>query len=554
VTGPTDQVLLVATVLTPLLLALPAARSADTGRWLLVLAALPAFLASLLVSDWATLELPWLLLGTQLGLDGAGRIILFASAGVWLAAALYALTGDGLRRFGARAGFALAMAGNFGVVLAQDPSAFFAWYALMSFAAYLLVVEAGDGAARRAGRVYIVLVVAGEVLILSGLLAAVQTGAPPTVDAARWLLWIGFGIKAGLVPLHFGLPLAYGAASTPGATALAGAMVNAGLLGWLRFLAPDGVPDETLGLAVIALGLAGAFYGALVGVMQSSARALLGYSSVSQMGLLAVGVGAGLAVPEGWPFLLVVVTLYAAHHGFAKAALFVGLGVTDRTGSRAAWLALALPAVALVGLPLTSGAVVKSALKAALPALPAPWPDVLAIGLPLAAVGTTLLMARLLFLAAPRGVRASTAGLLAWVAFAPLLLAVALGPWWIGPVPLPQDSWLTALWPGLSGAAIAGVTYVAWRHGLWRAAPTVPPGDVLVPLERVASALWQHVTPPPEPHHPADVKRSPGPRRVNWLATLLSRGERALTRWETGGIAVLLLALAVAAVSALRGS
>jgi len=304
---------------------------------------------------------------------------------------------------------------------------------------------------------------------------------------------------------------------------------------------------------MITLGLVGAFYGALVGVMQSSAKALLGYSSVSQMGLLAVGVGAGLAVPEAWSFLLVVVTLYAAHHAFAKAALFVGLGLADRTGSRAAWLALALPAVALVGLPLTSGAVVKSALKAALPTLPAPWPDVLAVGLPLAAVGTTLLMARLLFLAAPRGARASPAGL-PWAAYAPLLLAVALGPWWIGPVPLPQDAWLTALWPGLAGAAIAGVTYAAWRQGLWRAGPTVAPGDVLVPLERVASRLWRHLGPSPEPHHPADQEAPAGRRRAHRLATLLSRGERGLTRWESGGIAVVLLALAVAAASALRGS
>jgi formate hydrogenlyase subunit 3/multisubunit Na+/H+ antiporter MnhD subunit len=554
VTAPIDQLLLGATVATPLLLALPAARGATGGRWLLVLSALPALVTSLLVADWAALELPWLLLGAQLELDGAGRILLFASAAVWLAAAVYAATGDGLRGFGARAGFGAAMAGNFGVVLAQDPVGFFAWYALMSFAAYLLVVEAEDDAARRAGRVYLALVVLGEVLILSGLLAAVDAGAPQAATAARWLLWIGFGIKAGLVPLHFGLPLAYGAASTPGATALGGAMINAGLLGWLRFLAPDdGVPAEPLGLAMIALGLAGAFYGVLVGVMQSSAKALLGYSSVSQMGLLAVGVGAGLAVPEAWPFLLVVVTLYAAHHAFAKAALFVGLGVADRTGSRAAWLALALPAVALVGLPLTSGAVVKSALKAALPTLPAPWPDALAVGLPLTAVGTTLLMARLLFLAAPRGARASPAGL-PWAAYAPLLLAVALGPWWIGPVPLPQDAWLTALWPGLAGATIAGVTYAAWRQGLLRAGPTVSPGDVLVPLERVASRLWRHLSPSPEPHHPADQEAPAGRRRAHRLATLLSRGERGLTRWESAGVAVVLLALAVVAASALRGS
>jgi len=552
VTAPLDQLLLGVTVATPLLLALPAARSGTGGRWLLVLAALPAFISSLLVADGTTLDLPWLLLGAQLGLDGAGRILLFASAAVWLAAALHAVTGDGLRGVGARAGFALAMAGNFGVVLAQDPAGFFAWYALMSFAAYLLVVEAGDAAAWRAGRVYLALVVLGEVLILSGLLAAVQAGEAHAASAARWLLWIGFGIKAGLVPLHFGLPLAYGVAPTAGGTALAGAMVNAGLLGWLRFLAPDGAPAETLGLAMIALGLAGAFYGAGVGVLQSSAKALLGYSSVSQMGLLAIGVGAGVAVPDAWPFLLVVVTLYAAHHAFAKAALFVGLGVVERTGSRAAWLALALPAVALVGLPLTSGAVVKSALKAALPVLPAPWSEALALGLPLAAVGTTLLMARLLFLAAPRGAAASPAGL-PWAAYAPLLLAVGLGPWWIGPVPLPPASWLAALWPGLAGAAIAGAAFAAWRQRRWRTGPTVSPGDVLVPLERIASRVWRHLTPAPESHHPADRAPAAVPPPARQLAALLARGERGLTRWESVGIAVVLLSLAVAAASALRG-
>ncbi len=441
-------------------------------------------------------------------------------------------------------------------MLAHDPASFFACYALMSFAAYLLVVEAGDAAARRAGRVYITLVVIGEVVILSGLLAAVQGSEPHAASAARWLLWIGFGIKAGLLPLHFALPVTYGAASTAGATALAGAMVNAGLLGWLRFLVPEGAPPAGLGPAVVALGLAGAFYGVAVGVTQRDPKVLLGYSSVSQMGLMAVGVGTGLMVPAAWPVVAAVVTLYAAHHAFAKAALFVGLGVTTRTGSRAAWLALWLPAAALVGLPLTSGAVAKTALKATVPVLPAPWPDILAVALPIAAVGTTLLMARLLFLASPPIARAAPAGA-RWTAYAPLLAAVALGPWWLGAdLSAAAASWSGALWPGLAGGAVAALVLLAHRHGLLGGMPALPPGDVLLPIESVAARVWRHLSAAPAPHHADGDHAEHGPDARGAarqpLAATLARGERRLSRWESAGLAVLALALAVAAATALR--
>jgi formate hydrogenlyase subunit 3/multisubunit Na+/H+ antiporter MnhD subunit len=537
--------LLTGTVLVPLALAALGAGRLGRAPWLLVAAPLPALAAALLLGPGAGVELPWLLFGARLGLDDTGRVLLVVTALVWLVAGLFAASGAGLRGRGARAGFLLAMAGNLGVVVAQDAATFFTCYALMSFAAYPFVVERGGGAALRAGRVYIALVVVGEVLVLSGLLAtagAASVGEGVVLAAA--LLWAGFGIKAGLVPLHASLPLAYGAAPTAGAIALAGAMVNAGLLGWLRFL-PVGEPGIAgLGLVVIAFGLVGAFWGVLAGVNQTDARVLLGYSSVSQMG---VGVGAGLAIPHAWPVLLAAVLLYAVHHALAKAALFAALEAGERMPRPIRHLTVLLPALALVGLPFTSGALAKAVLKDALPALPAPWADVLALALPLATLGTTLLMARLLVLAVAAG-RAERPGTPALAGLGILVGAVAAGPWWLpgllpaGSVPLPAPG-AVALWPVALGVTLAAAVYLLDRLARRSLRLPVPPGDLFLPAERLASRLWQRVAPPAQAHH---AEAPPAPASTGRLAALLARGERQITRWELAGVALLVLALAIA--------
>ena len=537
-------------ILVPMLLALvEVARPGLHGRWLAV-APVPALLAGALLATGSGIDAPWLLFGARFGLDDTGRLLLLASAVVWLAAALHAV-GEGMAR-GARAGLLLAMAGNFGAVLAQDAASFFACYALMSFSAYLLVVERGDAAARRAGRVYVALVVLGEVLVLNGLLfaAAGSATAVSTIPLAGLLLWVGFGIKAGLVPLHFSLPLAYGAASTAGAIALAGAMVNAGLLGWLRFL-PGGDPGAAdLGLAMMALGLGGAFYGVLVGLTQTDARVLLGYSSVSQMGLMAVGLGAGVAAPGSWPALVGVVVLFAVHHGFAKAALFAALASSEGSRSRLRLLGLLVAAAALIGLPFTSGALAKAALTGALPALPGFWAEALAIALPLATLGTTLLMARLAFLSAGRG-PVSSAPATARAGAVLLLVAVVGGAWWLpGVVPVVAGSSAGSgvPWPALAGGLIALAAYWLDRARGVALRARVPPGDLVLPVERLAAALWRFVCGAPDAHHGGGSEAPWATRWSGRLAALLTRGETALARWELAGIALLALAAAVALV------
>jgi formate hydrogenlyase subunit 3/multisubunit Na+/H+ antiporter MnhD subunit len=424
----------------------------------------------------------------------------------------------------------------------------------MSFAAYPLVVAAGDAPARRAGRVYIALVVLGEVLVLSGLLLLAGDAGGTTAGV---MLWLGFGIKAGLVPLHVSLPLAYGVAPTAAAVALAGAMVNAGLLGWLRFLPLGDPAGARLGLAKIAFGQAGAFYGVLVGVTQRSPRVLLGYSSVSQMGLAAVGVGAGLVVPAAWPALLAAVLFHAVQHGFAKAALFAGLGVVEAGRSRLAWILLLVPALALAGVPFTSGALAKAALKEGLPAMPGAWPAILGIGLPLAAVGTTLLMARLLVLTRPAaGEEAPADG--RWLGYGALLLAVLTVGWWLPgafglALPPFYSGGLAAAWPAALGVALAVTALAAHRAGALRLRIDIPSGDVLVPVERLAGVLWRRIQPSPEPHHHAATPE-PAAARSGRVTVMLRRGEALLARWELAVLLVLVLVLLVLAVVLGRGT
>jgi hydrogenase-4 component B len=390
--------LLALTMLAPLLLmtaiALGGGRSGGGPLALVLrlapLTALPALLLALLGQEGQPLALPWLLLGTELALDATGRPFLLLSAWLWLLATWFAgrhLAGDPRpRQFFL---FLLAaMAGNFGLIVAQDLVSFNVCFTLMSLSAYGLVIHRRDPAALRAGRIYLVLVILGEVAIFIGLIGLVYTaggllgltpaGAAATPFSAFFLL--GFAIKAGLPPLHFWLPLAHPAAPIPASSVLSGAMIKAGLLGWLRFLPPGESTLPEWGLLLLLLGLFAAFYGAVVGLRRNEPKTVLAWSSISQMGLITAGLGLGLAVPAAYPETLAAVQVYAVHHGLAKGALFLAVGVVGarallapaRTGGGGGWspagvllaLGVLLPALSLAGAPGTSGFLAKGQLLA----------------------------------------------------------------------------------------------------------------------------------------------------------------------------------------------
>ncbi len=453
-------------------------------RYCLPVLPLPALLMGLLAEpDW-WLELPGLMIGGLWGVDDLRRAFLLLTATLWLIGGVFAigyLKDHKLRRFCVF--WALTLAGNLGLVIALDVASFYSFFALMTFAGYGLVVHEGTDEANRAGRVYLAMAVVGEMAILSGLLMAAQlagSGLLADLPAAiadadrRWLIMLlllaGFGVKAGLPLLHFWLPLAHPVAPTPASAVLSGAMIKAGLLGWLVTLPFGEVSLPDWGNGLVLLGAVGSLGGAALGLCQQRPKAVLAYSSISQMGLITLMVGAALANAEAAAPLFAVMALYVLHHGLAKGSLFLSTGMAlpaSRGGQWLMWLLIALPGLSLAGLPFTSGAASKLAMKELLK------PDrfdfamaaYLSVLMSAGAVATMLLVWRFLWVQRAGASTGSNPSFL-WLGWG-LATAASVVLFWLLPwhADVPQKAWLSAMvqdawslfWPILVATLLAAV-------------------------------------------------------------------------------------------------
>lgn len=525
-------------------------------------APLPA-LALLLPWPEPSLTLSWWLLGGVWSLDDPRRSLLALTVLLWGLAGIYArgyLVGEQHRQAAGDDNTArrlqrfalfwpLCLVGNLLLIVAEDIASFYLGFTTMTFAAYALVVHAGTRDAQSGGLAYLVMAVLGEGMILAGLFWAAGSADTTMLDELRkglveaeqgvWmaaLLWLGFGVKAGVVGLHMWLPLAHPVAPTPASAVLSGVMIKAGLLGWLMTLplghAEAGEAFVMLGRVMLAAGLTAAIGAALYGACQAHPKAVLAYSSVSQMGMLMSLVAMGLIVPEQWPALLAAVVLFACHHGLTKGALFLGVGISEhppRMPSWLLWVLLLLPGLSLSGV-LGSGLASKWAYKTVLS--DADHKD-LVMWLSLAAVGTTLLMARALWCQwrAERQVRhddrmALTGAMpLAWLG---TLLAAASLPWWL---PMGRPDWpslgeLVGLWwPAVLGVVLAVSIGLVARQRVPKIIERLSPGDIWWPLMRVYQAVA--------------ARMARGMSRLGTSEAAVVRRLQALERWLVDGIGVL---------------
>jgi hydrogenase-4 component B len=478
----------------------------------LPIAPLPALAAAMLSSPGTSVPVPWLMLGGTWALDDTRRPLLAAMALVWCVGGWFALESPSLatKRHAVAWPWLFSLTGNVWLALATDIGGFYSGFAMMSFGAYALIVLGDDVHTRDAGARYLIYTVIGEMALLGGLVAASIAGAgnqlgdvPSAVAASPHALWItlallvGFGVKAALFGVHGWLRMTYAVAPAPVRVVLGGAMINAGVLGWLLTLPLGLLTLDPLGSWLVVLGLFAAIYGAVRGVPLGEAPFVLGWSSVSQMGLITVLVGAALA--SGNAGFMPVIALYAAHHGVAKSALFAG---SDESlpvrASYRRWLVL--PALALAGAPFTSGAAAKLAMKGELALGDLTWADP---WLSVAAVGTTLLVMRVLW-CTERMTGVSTQVPIAWwLAFG----AVATGVWWW---PLTVDvqsgaGYIVALgWPIAVGVAL-GV--IGWsRH-----APTpsvIRERQTIGSIETRAPAKTKDAETSPSPANTAGAERA----------------------------------------------
>jgi formate hydrogenlyase subunit 3/multisubunit Na+/H+ antiporter MnhD subunit len=338
--------------------------------------------------------------------DALSSVFLFllgaAAAGISIFAAGYFRRGEGTLPGLLCLQYHLFLASMGAVLLADDAYSFMVSWETMALSSYFLVTtQHRIPEIRQAGFIYLLIAHIGAIGILLSF-GVMQGGSwqftfdamraadlPPLSQSAAFLLAIlGFGAKAGLVPMHVWLPEAHPAAPSPVSALMSGVMLKTALYGVLRVgfdLLDD--PLWWWGLVAMGLGLFSALYGVVFAAAQTDMKRLLAFSSIENVGLLFTGLGlalifqaAGMNAPAA--LALIAVLYHAINHAFMKSLLFVGTGaVLHATGQRnlgrlgglirrmpwVAWLTL-IGALAIAGLPPLNGFVSVAAAEAFLSA------------------------------------------------------------------------------------------------------------------------------------------------------------------------------------------
>jgi formate hydrogenlyase subunit 3/multisubunit Na+/H+ antiporter MnhD subunit len=347
----------------------------------------------------AVLDLPWPVPNgaLALGLDPLSALFAAAIFAVGLATAVFGVgsmgSHAGRRPLGAFALFFNVLLASMALVVAARQAVLFlvAWE-VMTIASFLLVAfEHEDASVRAAARTYLVASHLGAAAVFAlflvlgsgagslrfdALAAARGAGLPAGLLFA--LALVGFGTKAGLVPLHVWLPEAHPAAPSHVSALMSGALVKVGVYGILRavtFLPP---PPLAHGLALAAVGLAGAVAALALALTQRDLKRVLAYSTIENVGLIAFAAGLGLAgAALGLPAVAALgvagALLHVWSHALMKGLAFLGAGaLAHGAGTRdlermggllrrlpATGALLVLAATALAGLPPLNGFVSK---------------------------------------------------------------------------------------------------------------------------------------------------------------------------------------------------
>ncbi|MDF1614421.1 complex I subunit 5 family protein [Desulfurivibrio dismutans] len=384
-------------------------------------------------------SLPVMVSRLELTVDAFSLLLALVSSLLWFAVSLYSL--GYLRDDPAADRYqvtSLVLLGSMlGVLFAGNLLTLYLFFETLGLVAFLFIVHQGSGPARWAAVKYLCFTLLGGFVLLGGIfLLQAQGGGWPVVGPAAgeitpplyWaagLLLLGFGVKAGMAPVHFWLPDAHSAAPAPASALLSGVLIKAGAYGIFRLVttfAGGGageplvaMPGLYLGTAVLGLGLLTMLLGAGLALLQSHVKRLLACSSISQMGLLLAGFGAAGVLAGDGAVAAAGGLLHIINHALFKALLFLGVGVVvwrteEAELSRLGGLARRMPltfamtlvaAAGLAGLPPGNGYVSKSLVQQALkqlPSLPGPLSgELAAAAVGLASIFTVAYSVKLLF-------------------------------------------------------------------------------------------------------------------------------------------------------------
>ncbi len=232
------------------------------------------------------------------------------------------------------------------VVCSDGGLSFLFFWELMTIASFLLILfDAERPEVRRAALSYLIMMHIGFVLLIVGFaqLQAVTGSADfdalPACFAQRPVLPLffvflaGFGMKAGLFPLHVWLPEAHPAAPSHVSALMSGVMIKTGIYGILRVVSAIEAPHDlhTVGCLLLGWGAVTGLWGVMLAAVQNDVKRLLAYSSIENIGVILLGMGvAALGKAGGHPTVALCgiagALLHTVNHSFFKSLLFFGAG------------------------------------------------------------------------------------------------------------------------------------------------------------------------------------------------------------------------------------
>lgn len=239
----------------------------------------------------------------------------------------------------------LFIASMIALVVSDNAFYFLVFFEMMSLASYFLVLTEQDDNAVNAGLLYFFIAHAGSVLIMIAFFilycyadsfefAAFRQTQPPAAMAFTVfiLAFLGFGAKAGMIPLHSWLPKAHPAAPSHASALMSGVMVKIGIFGIIK-VGIDLLGAENLwyGVIVLAFGAVSSVLGVLYALAEHDIKKLLAYHTVENIGIIMMGVGVGMiGIATHHPVLATVGLLgglyHLLNHAVFKGLLFLGAG------------------------------------------------------------------------------------------------------------------------------------------------------------------------------------------------------------------------------------
>jgi hydrogenase-4 component B len=281
--------------------------------------------------------------------DSLSAIFVLTAAFIWLVVSIYGP--QYMEHEGRTKAFELCtlltLSAVLGVFLAGDMFTLLLFFELMTISSFFWVIHRRNKEAIRAGYFYLFYSIIGGLFLALGIvLMSSATDVIPNIGSGlvnpsnsrvfAWsiaLLVVGFGIKAGMVPLHLWLPHAHSVAPTPGSALLSGLLIKVGAYGLIRVGEFAGWGTNLqggasqLGSVLAILGTCTMLVGVLTALIQSDAKRLLAYHSISQIGYIVLGLGIGLYLGSDGSLALIGSIYHIVNHALFKVALFLGVGI-----------------------------------------------------------------------------------------------------------------------------------------------------------------------------------------------------------------------------------